>query len=108
MTETVSKLIGKYAWTLAVMHLISFAFGRLMIEVRDNFDFEILTILTSLPLAFGVLLNLVAAFMVRRDVKKYGVGTRYVMLATIVYRPLGIFAFLMFFLLSERKAHRIA
>lgn len=96
------KLITKYALLLSVFYIISYAFSRLTIELEltsDRMDNAIYR--QTGPLVFSLILNLITAYIVGQDIKKYKVKTKYVTFATIVYRPLGVFSFLLFLLLQE-------
>lgn len=83
--------------------MISYVVSRTIMELQieagiDQSPF----LLANLPMATDFLLNIITAILLRRDIKRYNITTRYVMLATILYGPLGVFAFLVYVLLLDK------
>jgi adenylate kinase family enzyme len=102
MKDKLFGLITKYSLLLSAFYILSFAFSRTIIQFE--FSDETLSnagLRQTAPLAFTILLNLITAYIVGRDIKKHSVKTKYVTLATIVYRPLGVFAFLFFLFIQD-------
>jgi hypothetical protein len=97
------NLIGKYALILATFSIITVAFQHL-ISSEEFSDDVIRNMLfhTYIPLAFSSLLNVVTALIVQRDIRKHAIKTKYIMVATIFYRPVGVFAFLLYLIFRER------
>jgi FtsH-binding integral membrane protein len=97
------RLITKYALILSVFYIISFAFSRAVIEFefKENFRDNVIY-RQNAPFIFSIILNLITAFIVGQDIKKFNVKTKYVTLATIVYRPLGVFSFLLFLFFQDK------
>lgn len=102
MKEKIFGAIVKYALLLAIFYAISFAFSRTIRQFEPaDIEGSSLMIWIQAPYLFGFVLNLVTAYTVALDIKKHKVKTKYVILATTIYRPLGVIAFLLFFLLEE-------
>jgi hypothetical protein len=103
-------LITKYALLLSALHFLIIAFNRIIFELEFS-DEAMQTRLVrqgAAPLAFNFILNLITAYVVRLDIKKHQVKTSYVMLTTIVYRPLGVFTFLLFLFLQNSDKEQIS
>lgn len=105
MNSRTYSLISKYSLVLSLCYLISYIFG---IAFR-NYEFEngpryIGAIRAIIPQLFDFLISAATAVLVQQDINKYTVKTRYVIIATILYRPLGITAFLLFFIFHEVSA----
>lgn len=99
------KLITKYALLLSVFHVLAYAFGRAIIDFElIESGYKNIAYRNMITLLFSVLLNIITAYFVAQDVKKFQVKTKYVTLATIVYRPLGVFSFLLFLFLQNDNA----
>lgn len=99
----IRNIIGKYASILAVFSIIAILPQYLLPNVI--FSEERVTNMlyqTYIPLALGLLLNLITAFVVKQDIRKYNIKTKYIMVATILYRPVGVFAFLLFLIFQDR------
>ena len=104
MNDRFYTLIGKYALLLTILYFISYAFLIAIDRYEFESDFTTTALIRSLvPLILDVILNVVAALFVQRDINKYNVRTRYVLLATVLYRPLGIVAFLLFVILQNTE-----
>src|SRR5687768_1266671 len=100
---TISNLIGKYALILAAFSIVTTVPQYLLpnMELSDE-PVRNMLIQTYIPLALGVFLNLVTAFLVKQDIRKPNVKTKYIMVTTILYRPVGVIAFLLFRIFQEK------
>lgn len=104
MKDQYFELIAKYALLLTAFFILSFVFARTIIaipltdNVADTFQNR-----TTLPHIFNLLLNLITVFVIGRDIKKLNLKTKYVLLSTVVYRPLGVVAFLLFLFLQGKN-----
>ncbi|MCZ8216560.1 MAG: hypothetical protein O9262_10000 [Cyclobacteriaceae bacterium] len=108
MKDQIFRLITKYALLLTVFYILSFAFTRLIIEFDFNTSLiDSINIRQSAPLLFDIILNLITVYLVNQDRKRYKVKTKYVILATIVFRPLGVFAFLLFFHFQDQQKDKV-
>jgi hypothetical protein len=97
MADKNFKLISKYALLLAVSYLLEFALDQYLMRV-DSDDLtgtETILISAAKPV-LTLLLNIVFAAIVYRDKVAQNIKTRYVILATVLYRPIGVVAFLLF------------
>lgn len=96
--------ITKYASLLALFNLLSYGFMRGWTEFQvirsysDNF-----ALLAVVPFAVNGVLNLIMALLINQDIRKHQVKTKYITLATMVYRPIGVIAYLLFLFLQERN-----
>jgi hypothetical protein len=48
------------------------------------------------PDVFILLLNVTTTFIILHDIKKFHIKTHYILPATLLFRPIGVFAFLFF------------
>jgi hypothetical protein len=97
------RLIAKYALLLSVFYIFSIAFYRTLIALEFSDDIRINTLYKSLgPIVFDLFLNLIMAYIVQRDIAMHNVKTKYVIIATIIYRSLGVFSFLLFLHFQHR------
>jgi Na+/phosphate symporter len=106
------KLISKYAVLLSISYLLEFAFNRYVI----NFNVDQVTrtnqiLVSTAPYMLTLLLNIITSIIVYRDKVTQNVKTKYVILATVLYRPIGVVAFLLYSIYSkgtedERQVNR--
>jgi hypothetical protein len=64
-------------------------------------DLELVTmeqrgLISAVPVIFTFVLNIITSFLVFRDKVTNKVETKYVIAATILYRPVGVVAFLIY------------
>ena len=103
MSNRLYSMIGKYALLLSIFYLISYAFRWAANSYEFPFSLAENTFVRSTaPTIFDLLLNVVSAFVVHHDIAKSGLRTKYVVLTTVFYRPLGIVAFLLFLILQSK------
>lgn len=103
MSNRLYSMIGKYAALLSIFYLISYAFRWAANSYEFPLSFnlsESTFVRATAPTIFDLLLNVVSAFIIHHDITKSGVRTKYVVLSTVLYRPLGIVAFLLFLILQ--------
>lgn len=95
MKESYYKLVGKYTLLLAVLMFIEYIvhlYVRNFMDLPPEDTALSVILLATLTLAF----NAVTAFVIYSDIKIMGLKTRYVILATVLYKPIGICAFLIY------------
>jgi Na+/phosphate symporter len=97
MTDRNFKLISKYALLLSISYLLEFAFNR---YVR-SFNTDLVTrtnqiLVSTAPYMLTLLLNIITSIIVYRDKVTQNIKTKYVILATVLYRPIGVVAFLLY------------
>lgn len=90
-------MIGKYAVLLSISYLIEFAFARYIKQI----DFEHVSmsdrgLIYATPLVLSFALNIITTFFVYRDKVTKKIETKYVIAATLLYRPVGVVAFLLY------------
>jgi hypothetical protein len=104
MKDQVFRLITKYSLLLTAFYILSFVFTRAIIEIDFGDNRAINTNIRQLaPFILNILLNLITAYIIGQDIKKFDIKTKYVILATIVFRPIGVFAFLLFFHFQDEQ-----
>lgn len=97
MTDRNFKLISKYALLLTVLYIIEFAFNRYVRSFSAELASKTDQVLVSTtPYILALLLNIVASIIVYQDKVAQNIKTKYVILATVLYRPIGIVAFLLY------------
>jgi hypothetical protein len=99
MKEEIFYLIKKYARLLVLLSILSFAFGNLLDETPFQFDEDEArnqVFKNTIFILFNLSLNIITALFVNQDIRKYKIRTQYVLMATVAYKFLGVFAFLMF------------
>lgn len=102
MDDRYFRFIGKYALLLSLMYGIEFVFWRYMDQrelTTDTLTDRLLTM--TIPVALALVLNIVLTIIVTRDIRVLNLNTRYVTLATLIYRPVGVCAFLLYLLFDR-------
>lgn len=100
-------LIHKYALILIVLYLIQYGFHHFFTFYLKGmfFDNQKSIWIPFVMWGFDLILNLVAALAVASDVKKYQPKSKYLILLTIVYRPLGVCLLLISLVLNVDQEH---
>ena len=97
MTDSNFKLISKYALLLSICYLLEFAFNRYLRSSHADLVPRIDPFLVSAtPYFLTLLLNVITVIIVYRDKVTNHTRTKYVILATVLYRPVGVVAFLLY------------
>jgi len=97
MTDIDLRMIGKYAVLLSIAFLIEFAF-RKYIRLMD-LEFVTMTqrvLIYGSPEILTLVLNIITSVIVYRDKVTKKIETKYVIVATILYRPVGVVALLLY------------
>ena len=103
MTKDNIRLIGKYALLLAIFYAAEYALGVYVSEL-ETLPIDVSPFWrTYIPRAFGVLLNVVMAFIIYLDKERMGIETRFVMIATVLFKPIGVVAFLLCSMKSQGR-----
>ena len=97
MTDRNFRLIAKYALILSISYLIEIALRKYI----NQLDLELVTmeqrgLISAAPVIFTFVLNIITSFLVFRDKVSKKIETKYVIAATILYRPVGVVAFLIY------------
>jgi hypothetical protein len=97
MTNRNLKLISKYAVLLSISYIVELALRWYV----NQMDLELVTMeergfISAAPLIFTFILNIITAVIVFRDKEINKIETKYVIVATILYRPVGVVAFLLY------------
>jgi hypothetical protein len=107
MSKDLVKLFGKYALWLGAINIIKIVIGRstdyidLDLARSDQalFQFSVAMLM--------ILLNVIIAFVIKKDKDKFQIPTQYVYLSTILYPPVGVCAFLLYAYYNERHAKQM-
>lgn len=103
MTDRNLKLISKYALLLSISYILEFVFNRYIRSFNADFVTKTEPILVSAaPYILTLLFNLITSIIVYKDKVIYGIRTKYVILATVLYRPIGVVAFLLYSIYDNR------
>ena len=103
------KLISKYALILIILYLIQYVIDFSIdyylknIEEYDQTRFWI----SITPTLIYFVLNIVTALIVRSDINRIGLKSRFLTLMTLLWRPLGICLFFIS-VLYQSKSQEIA
>jgi hypothetical protein len=106
LTERNFTLISRCALLLSISYLLEFAFNG---YVR-SLDMGLLTranqnLVSIAPYLMTLLLNILTAIIVYKDKVSQKIWTKYVILAAILYRPIGVVAFLLYSIYDNRTGH---
>lgn len=104
MSEKIIKLFGKYAGLLSASYVVEIATRRL--AYHSDID---LSQLEQVYIELGIyglimLMNVIMALVIKKDKDTFQIPTRYVYLSTILYRPVGVCAFLLYAFYNEQQA----
>lgn len=103
MTDNASRLVTKYALVLSFLYVISYVFNKVLMEIDFGDEpYRQTMIRGNAPWIFNLILNIFTAIVINIDANKNKVSARYISLATILYRPVGVFAFLLFYILGDK------
>lgn len=103
MTDRNLKLISKYALLLSISYILEFAFNRYIRSFNPDFVTKTEPILVSTaPYILTLLFNIITSIIVYKDKVIHGIRTKYVILATVLYRPIGVVAFLLYSIYDNR------
>lgn len=104
MDNRSKKLIVKYALILSFFFVLEQLFRSYIREfVNSDMIGKHTSFYATVPYAFSFMLNVVTGFIVFKDKQRLNIGSRYLLLATILYKPVGVCAFLLFSILDESK-----
>jgi hypothetical protein len=97
MTNKNFNQISKYALILSVSYLMQMAFSK-YIYISNTEQFSVIErgFRSMIPVLFALVLNAITSLIVYRDIKSNNIKTKYVLLTTLLYRPVGVVAFLLF------------
>jgi hypothetical protein len=98
------KLVSKYAIVLTVLYLIEYVADIYINEFIYSGTYDTtLWAMRLTPNLFTLVLNGVCALIVARDIRAHNVKTQYVIIATILFRPIGVCALLLYLYNHDRK-----
>jgi hypothetical protein len=105
MTKDYSKLISRYALLLGAFALLEYFIRQYLREGALDFgEYQVLR--ATIPTALTFLLNIIMALLINADIKKLGMKTNYLTLATILYRPIGVCAFLLYIVFDKNRVEQ--
>jgi hypothetical protein len=98
-----SSIIGKYALLLIVFYAIQFSYTYLLQIFSPAISYNVSNFLSGYYfriILIGIL-NIITAFIVWDDVKKYELKIKYLPILTLLFRPLGVCLFLIGLMAKE-------
>lgn len=109
MNNITFKTIGKYALLLSIFYGITLLLNLLIRHYSGSIsDVMLKGIILTIPTGINILLNIITAFVIYKDIKKLKVNAKYSILLTIFFRPIGVLLFLLYVMneeLYEKSAH---
>ena len=103
MKNQIFSLITKYALILAGLYFLENVFSFMLNEFKSSFELvEFARWRPIIKTSLTILLNIVVALFLSQDIKEHKVKTKYVLVTTILFRPVGVFVFLLFVLHQDR------
>ena len=102
MSDKNFKLIGKYALLLSICYLLEIIFNDYASEQNTSLEggWDLIFYYGTYYL-FSMTLNVITAVLIFQDKTKLNLNTRYVLVATLLYRPVGVIAFLLYAVYSK-------
>jgi hypothetical protein len=92
------RLIGKYALLLSLLYGLETLFWKFLytgiLAFLDSFSTTVLS--SALPVALSFVFNVIIMLVINRDIRKLGIRTRYVIVSTLLFRQIGVCAFLLY------------
>jgi hypothetical protein len=99
------RIVSKYALLLAVTFGIEVLVGIYWDDVAPIFHSQgDLWYMTMLSRFLGIFLNVICVVVALGDIRRMQLKTRWVIIATLLSRPLGISLLLLFMLLKDQKS----
>ena len=108
MKNRIFTLISKYALILAGLYFLDNVYSIVLQEFRPGYDsLEFAPWWPIINFTFDVLLNIVTVLFLSQDIREHKVKTKYVIVTTILFRPVGVFIFLLFLFYQDRFVPQI-
>lgn len=104
-----ASLIGKYSVILAICYALEIAFSLWLTTLSDiqlSEENQYLMYLKFYSYGLTLLLNSIIALLLYSDIKNLKLSAPYVIIATLLFRPVGVFAFLIYALLATRETSK--
>jgi hypothetical protein len=99
--------IAKYALLLSFFYILEIVFQTVIGRISNTIEwYRYIIYLTLSVYMFSFLLNLVTAIIMQRDAKKWDVNARYIFIATLLFRSVGVVVLLLFLVL-KRETHKV-
>lgn len=100
-----SKIIAKYALILIALYLFEYLLiiGIKYAATIQLFDVTTMGLLWHLDAVMSILLNIIVALVIRHDIKRLEIKSKYLVLLTLLWRPLGVSLFLISLLNQNRN-----
>lgn len=103
-----SRIIAKYALILIIFYLAEYLFilgVRYAISIQV-FEVRTLGLLWYLDTTLSIIFNIITALIIRNDINRLEIKTKYLVLMTLLWRPLGVSLFLLS-LLNQKGNNQI-
>ena len=103
MKDRIFSLISKYALILAGLYFFDEVYSIVLKELRPSYDsLEFVRWSPMINFAFDILLNVVTVLFLLQDIREHKVKTKYVIVTTMFFRPVGVIVFLLFLFYQDR------
>ena len=102
MPEQYFRLISKYALILATFLAIEYAYSNYLVDKLIDID-ENPTLRPISSIGLKILLNLLMALIINADIKRLKIKTEYVTIVTLISKPIGVVAFLLYVVFDQDK-----
>jgi hypothetical protein len=98
------KFIRKYALILILMYFFQYVFNYgFEYFIKSKFLNSPVFFLHAIPSGFRFILNIITAIIVARDIKKLQLQSRYLILLTVFWMPLGVCLFLISLIINQNE-----
>jgi hypothetical protein len=103
MSNKVTMLIGKYTLLLAMTYAVEFGVDLLM-QMADVELYSLISIWARLlPAILTIVLNVIMAIILYPEIARMKISAPYVILATVLFRPVGVCAFLIYMIIRDKN-----
>ena len=103
MNNKLTFLIGKYTLMLAISYALEFGVNHVLQMASVELYTYIAIWLRYVPIILSITLSVVMAIILSADISKMKVRAPYVILTTILFRPIGVVAFLIYVIISDQN-----
>ncbi len=99
MNKNLIGLIRRYTIILIIIYGLDILFGYIFPKVIDK---DLAEFIYSFPVYFGILLNIILALIISFDIKKDNKSYPWIIIMTILIRPLGVIFYILLNILDEK------
>lgn len=103
MNNKLTSLIGKYTLLLAITYAVEFGVNLLIQNAGIDWYTYIAIWMRFLPTVLSIIMNVVITIIMYSDIKKMSIKAPYAIVATLLLRPIGVCAFLIYVIISDKN-----